>query len=188
VPITGPSFGVKSFSISGGNAIVVLDEVTPALNALKAQLANKEPILEELAWMAIEHVKDRYLGQGYSRKFGAGPQPKWAPITDVTRKFRRIRSGVTDDIIWFQTGKALQGITVLNRGVNSREIGWPFGQFKNDYPYKVDGGVPKTGGMIPGKRIPPRPLLYFTNAFANKWATQAVWRWWLSPIGVKAFQ
>uniref|UniRef100_A0A6M3KNM0 Tail protein n=1 Tax=viral metagenome TaxID=1070528 RepID=A0A6M3KNM0_9ZZZZ len=188
MPITGPSFGVKSFSIGGGNAIVVLDEVTPALNALKAQLANKEPILEELAWMAIEHVKDRYLGQGYSRKFGAGPQPKWAPITDVTRKFRRIRSGVTDDIIWFQTGKALQGITVLNRGVNSREIGWPFGQFKNDYPYKVDGGVPKTGGMIPGKRIPPRPLLYFTNAFAERHATRAVWRWWLSPIGVRVFQ
>lgn len=187
MPITGPSFGVKSFSISGGNAIVVLDEVTPALNALKAQLANKEPILEELAWMAIEHVKDRYLGQGYSRKFGAGPQPKWAKIEDSTIKFRRIRHGVTDEIIWYETGNAVRGISVLNRTVNSREIGWPFGKFKNDYPYKVDGGVPKTAGMIPGRTIPPRPLLYLTNAFANKWATQAVWRWWLSPIGVKAY-
>ena len=167
---------------------ILVDEVTPIIAKLKAQLANKEPIMEELAWMAIEHVHDRYRGQGYSRRFGSGPQLKWEPIHDVTIKFRRIRHGVTDDIKWFETGKAIQGISVVRRTPNQRVVGWPVGKFKNDYPYKVDGGVARTGGMIPGKRIAARPLLYFTSAFANKWATQAVWRWWLAGIGVKVYQ
>lgn len=167
---------------------VLVDEVTPAIAKLKAQLANKEPIMEELAWMAIEHVHDRFRGQGYSRKFGSGPQPKWEPIHDVTIRFRRIRHGITDDIIWSETGKAFEGVSVLSRTPNQRVIGWPVGKYKNDYPYKVDGGVPRTGGMIPGKRIAARPVLYFTAAYANKWATQAIWRWWLSPIGVRIYQ
>ena len=167
---------------------VLVDEVTPAIAKLRAQLANKEPIMEELAWMAIEHVHDRYRGQGRSRKFGSGPQPKWEPIHDVTIKFRRIRHGVTDDIVWFETGKAIQGISVIGRTPNQRVVGWPVGAFKNDYPYMLDAGVPRTGGMIPGKRIAARPLLYFTAAFANKWAVQSIWRWWLSPIGVGIYQ
>lgn len=164
---------------------ILVDEVTPTINRLRAQLANKEPILEELAWMALEHVHDRYRGQGRSSRFGAGPQPKWEPIHDVTRKLRRIRRGVTDEINWFETGKAIQGIHVLTRTPSQRVIGWNVGAFKNDYPYKVDGGVPRTGGMIPGKEIKARPLLYFTDAFAHRYATRAVWRWWLAGIGVK---
>ena len=167
---------------------VLVDEVTPTIARLKAQLANKEPIMEELAWMAIEHVQDRYRGQGYSRRFGSGPQPKWEKVHDVTRKFRMLRHGITDDIIWFETGEAIRGISVIGRTPNQRVIGWPLGKFKNDYPYHVDSGVRRTGGMIPGKRSSARHLLYFTKAYANKWATQAIWRWWLSPIGVKVYQ
>jgi len=167
---------------------ILVDEVTPTIAKLKAQLVNKELIMEELAWMAIEHVHDRYRGQGYSRRFGSGPQLKWEPIHDVTIKLRRIRHGVTDDIKWFETGKAIQGISVLKRTPNQRVIGWPVGKFKNDYPYKVDGGVPRTGGMIPGKRIAARPLLYFTRAFVDPHAVRAVWRWWLAGIGLKAYQ
>lgn len=166
----------------------LIDEVTPAIARLKAQLANKEPIMEELAWMAIEHVHDRYRGQGYSRRFGGGPQQKWEKTHDVTVKLRRIRHGVTDDIIWFDSGAAIRGISVINRTPNQRVIGWPIGKYKNDYPYMVDAGVPRTGGTIPGKTIRNKQLLYFTKAFANKWATQAVWRWWLAGIGVKVYQ
>lgn len=164
---------------------ILIDEVTPTINRLKAQLANKEPIMEELAWMAIEHVHSRFRGQGYSRKFGAGPQPKWEPIHDVTIKFRNRRHGVSDDIIWSETGAAFRGVSVLNRTPNQRIIGWPVGKHRNDYPYHVDAGVRRTGGMIPGKRIGARPVLYFTRSFADRHATRAIWRWWLSPIGVR---
>ena len=167
---------------------VLVDEVTPTINRLKAQLANKELILEELAWMAIEHVHDRYRGQGYSRRFGAGPQRKWEKTHDVTIKFRQRRHGITDDIIWFETGKAIQGISVISRTANQRVIGWPLGQFKNDYPYMVDAGVPRTSGMIPGKTIKNKQLLYFTRAFANRHATRAVWRWWLAGAGIRVYQ
>lgn len=167
---------------------ILIDEVTPTVDRLKARLLDKELILEELSWMAIEHVHDRYRGQGYSRRFGAGPQPKWEKTHAVTKKFRELRHGITDDIIWFETGAAIRGISVIGRTANQRVVGWPIGRFKNDYPYMVDAGVPKTSGMVPGKTIKNKQLLYFTKSFAGKHAVPAVWRWWLAGIGVQVYQ
>jgi hypothetical protein len=162
----------------------VIDEATPAIELLIRQLENRENVLEELGYRAIEHVKDRYVNQGQARRFGGGPQPKWPPIHAVTKKLRNARFGVADDIIWYRTGASLRGIQVLERKFASIMLGWPDGMFPRNYPYRVDGGVPKTGGMIPGKTIEPRYLLYFTMAFANR-SVQVVARWWLSAIGMK---
>jgi hypothetical protein len=165
----------------------IIDEVTPAIEALMRQLENREIVIEELGYRAIEHVKDRYSNQGYAHRFGGGPQPEWEPIHEVTKKFRRVRFGVEDEIIWFRTGEALRGIQEIKRGFDHIMIGWPDGMFPRNYPYRVDGGVKKTGGMIPGKSISARPLLYITMAFCNQ-AVRVVARWWLSAIGVSRYE
>lgn len=171
--------------------IVGVADVDTALARMRSRLSDLEPLMDSLGGMVIEHVHDRYRNQGRSRKYdGRGGQPKWKPITKATRDIRKWRTGHEDGIIWFESGESIRGITTLSRSNNHIEIGWNAGDFAGrggsriPYPYLLDSFTVHTKGMIPGKVVEPRHLLYFTRGFVEH-AVKEVVRWIVSPLGIE---
>jgi len=164
---------------------ITQDEITPMLTALERALKDPSPLIDELGWMGHKHVNSRIQNKGYSREYaGRGGQKRFEKVHDVTKRIREMRGHPKNNPPWNETGDALSGIVTLKHTKREVEIGWPFGKYKNDYPYRVAGGVPRTSGMIPGKTIEPREVLYVTKGFI-KLAVKAAWRWWLGSAGIK---
>lgn len=164
------------------------DEITPAIDKLMARLQDPTGLVDELGWMAHEHVVSRMENNGRANRFaGRGGQKRWQKPHQVTKRIRAYRGYPPNNPTWHRTGAAAGGIVTLKHTAHMVEIGWPFGAFKNDYPYRVDGGVPCTGGIVPGKTIRDKEVLYVTDGFVRL-AVKAGWRWWLSAIGVARYQ
>jgi len=162
---------------------VTQDEITPMMDALTKRLSDPSALVDELGWMAHKHVNSRIQNKGRAREYaGRGGQKTFEEIHEVTKRIRESRDHPRNNPVWNETGAALGGIVTLKHAKREVEIGWPFGQYKNDYPYRVAGGVPRTSGIVPGKTINSREVLYITPGFIRL-AVKAAWRWWLSPLG-----
>lgn len=171
--------------------ITGVKDIETAIARMRSRIENCGPLLESLGGMAVEHVHDRFRGQGRSRRYdGRGGQPPWAPLRESTKRIRNIRTGESDSIIWRETGEAVDSITLVSSSRRHVEIGWNPGQFKGKggshipYPFLLDSYTVHTQGICPGGVTEPRPLVYFTGGFAAHAVKEAA-RWVVSPLGLR---
>lgn len=146
-----------------------IDETLKRLDHLDHGLSDRTPFLKQAGTVVLESTQ---------RNFVEGGRPKWEPLSWVTpllratsRKNTVNRHGLVKQNAFEKY--ILNAQVLRDTGVLMASIGNPSGggiydlqrdsitvgtALKKARP--LQEGVASTGGMIPGKRIPPRPFMF----------------------------
>lgn len=160
-----------------------LDGVMKRLDTLDKGLSDRTPFLKQAGTAVLESTQ---------RNFQEGGRPKWEPLSWVTpllratsRKNTVNRHGLVKQNA-FET-YILNAQVLRDTGVLMASIGNPSGGGIYDLQRDaitvgtalrqarpIQDGVAQTKGMIPGRRIPPRPFMFLQDSDKSRIFDMAV--------------
>jgi phage virion morphogenesis protein len=119
------------------------------LSELLNKLEHKQELMQDLARYMVRSTRNRILRQ----KVSPSGKP-WAPLSEVTIALKDGRSQPL-----FDTGSLAESIAVAQASNDGFTV-------SSNVPYGgyMQFGVKRTGGFIPGRTIPARPFMGYSDA------------------------
>jgi phage virion morphogenesis protein len=130
-----------------------LKRLSARIDTLLARATNLQPFMEDAAEYMVRSTQNRILRQKVS--------PDGEPWEELS-EYSTIRLKGHDSQL-FETGELARSIEVDYVSSRSMRI-----IANTDYASYMQEGVGETGGMIPGKEVPARPFMGFSEANARR--------------------